>query len=370
MTFKEVVKNYSGISRNYHKLTEGQEIKNYNQLCNILDIPIKSGNNRKNQIKDFDRYFEYERQGHKYIITCVYDEPLTKYSRSVLANYIESLVLNMLVDKYRQGENYILLSKNQIYQALALTNNNYIKHTPQRDKLNSNSVMDILEVNQNDLEYFYTNTNSKFKGMLATALKDLENKFIVKYTEPTIMCVGWHESQYSKVIEANTEETNLITKHEEIVSKEMGYTSYDDIRKRNLTHILRNEVTDRYNQYIIDTGITFIATASTYYDYMEYYYKGYKIMFTDSIINESDRMNRYVLDNKEEIERLLNSKIVNKLKDSYIKISDKHKLMLSSGEYDNVHTVNDMYKKDRSLHKASNEFVTNGHKLVDYNIKK
>lgn len=61
-------------------LHEGQVVKNYKSLCEILNVEArKSGSNsHKAQLKDFNRYFEFEKQGHKYIIKNIYDKPKDK----------------------------------------------------------------------------------------------------------------------------------------------------------------------------------------------------------------------------------------------------------------------------------------------------
>ena len=64
-------------------LHEGQIIKNYKELCDILEIkPRKSGSNSyKSQLKEFNRYFQFEKQGHKYIISKIYDNPKEKVDK-------------------------------------------------------------------------------------------------------------------------------------------------------------------------------------------------------------------------------------------------------------------------------------------------
>lgn len=60
------------------KVNIQQEFKNYKDLCNYLDEPIKGGKSKQLQLADWERYFTFEKQGNKFIITNVYDEPLEK----------------------------------------------------------------------------------------------------------------------------------------------------------------------------------------------------------------------------------------------------------------------------------------------------
>lgn len=64
----------------------GMVIKNYKELCNLLGQEVKSGKSKKLQLEDFKRYFDWEKSGQKFIITDIYDTPLTKEDRRKLGN--------------------------------------------------------------------------------------------------------------------------------------------------------------------------------------------------------------------------------------------------------------------------------------------
>ena len=61
-----------------NKVNIGQVFKNYKELCAYLGEQEKGGKSRDLQIKDWERYFSFEKQGHKFIITDVYDIPKEK----------------------------------------------------------------------------------------------------------------------------------------------------------------------------------------------------------------------------------------------------------------------------------------------------
>ena len=62
------------------EIKEGQVVKNYKELCELLgEKPKPSGSNsQKAHIKKFERYFEYTKEGHKYLITKIYDKKKKK----------------------------------------------------------------------------------------------------------------------------------------------------------------------------------------------------------------------------------------------------------------------------------------------------
>ena len=62
-------------------LHEGQIIKNYKELCKVLEIEEKPGKSRQLQHKHFNQYFEYKKEGHKYIINKIYENVENKIKR-------------------------------------------------------------------------------------------------------------------------------------------------------------------------------------------------------------------------------------------------------------------------------------------------
>lgn len=68
------------------KLYTNAIFKNYKELCNALDEPIKTGKSKQLQLKDWERYFSYEKDGNKFIITEIFDTPLEKIDKRTEGN--------------------------------------------------------------------------------------------------------------------------------------------------------------------------------------------------------------------------------------------------------------------------------------------
>ena len=81
----------------HERIHEGDVIKNYKALCALLEIPALGGDGKTYQTEYLKRCFSYERKGHKYIITQVFDEvePVEKALRSdaVYQRVIEIILL-------------------------------------------------------------------------------------------------------------------------------------------------------------------------------------------------------------------------------------------------------------------------------------
>ena len=71
------------------RLEIGMIVKNYKELCNLLNENPKTGNSKNAQLKEWQRYFEFERPKYKqsYIILDIYDEPLDKEDNRKSGNY-------------------------------------------------------------------------------------------------------------------------------------------------------------------------------------------------------------------------------------------------------------------------------------------
>ena len=69
---------------NIEKIKElyvGQEFANYRRLCEFLEEKEKGGKSKALQIKNWQRYFSFEKSGHKFIIIDVYDIPKNKIDK-------------------------------------------------------------------------------------------------------------------------------------------------------------------------------------------------------------------------------------------------------------------------------------------------
>lgn len=71
---------------NLSNIQAGQTFKNYKELCSALGEPVKSGKAKQCQINNWKRYFEFKRDGHKYIIIKIYEAPKPKNDKRSLGN--------------------------------------------------------------------------------------------------------------------------------------------------------------------------------------------------------------------------------------------------------------------------------------------
>lgn len=108
-------------------LTSGKTFKNYKILCGELGIEIKrSGDSRKAQFRELERYCTYSKVGHSIIIDKVFEQPLEKTKRkgnnTVYSEFIQLLILDMLALS-KNGN--MSISKGMLIKSVSLVNHNY-----------------------------------------------------------------------------------------------------------------------------------------------------------------------------------------------------------------------------------------------------
>jgi hypothetical protein len=62
-------------------LKVGMIYKNYKVMCELLEQPVNSGKSKQLQMKNWERYFSYEKDGVKFIVNEIFNIPLDKEDR-------------------------------------------------------------------------------------------------------------------------------------------------------------------------------------------------------------------------------------------------------------------------------------------------
>ncbi len=107
----------------------------YKQLCQALDIPIKSGKSKIYQLKDLALYCDIQITSHptRYIITEIYDKALLP-SKAKFQTPMEIIIMQLF-----KANNYetLYLTNSRLLECMKLVNSNYriIKNSKLREKL-------------------------------------------------------------------------------------------------------------------------------------------------------------------------------------------------------------------------------------------
>lgn len=235
-------------------LSEGMLVKNYKEMCKLLGCNPLEGNSKRSQIKNWKRYFDFERVGQKFVITKIYPEPYPiedarKLKEGLYVKYIELLML-----RYLSGCNgyQTKISKSELYSILGLTNENY-KCLRKNSKAIKEKIMQnsrgIVNISYFDIHHFYQRADAKLTKVLYTALDSMSKRFLIKYKTEYVIITGCSECKetFSTKI-ANQEEVNCIIDMQHAVLNEMGFTTITQV---SLKYKL-NEFNKRVNQYLFD----------------------------------------------------------------------------------------------------------------------
>lgn len=176
---------------NMSNIHVGQVFKNYKTLCQALGEPIKAGDSKKAQIKEWERYFLFKRDGHKYIITEIFETPKEKQDKRLLGNsnvaeymdYIETLLLNLFAEKAQQGQRDLLISKGKLLKLIKAINSNYLFF---RDK--TKKLSEYINIPEIEIKDFYESSDSTLTSNIETALKRLRQKSLIYWTNAIGIC--------------------------------------------------------------------------------------------------------------------------------------------------------------------------------------
>lgn len=150
-------------------------VKNYPTLCEILEVEPKKGSPRDRQIKDFNRYFKYEKQGNKFVIEEIYDTQKEKVSmrgaKGKFSDDLQEILLGVLAQD-KKGE--LLFSKNVLFKHLNMINDNY-----RIARYNVPQLSELIEVDEDIVYSFFDDANSRMVDMLEVALKRLRSRRLI-----------------------------------------------------------------------------------------------------------------------------------------------------------------------------------------------
>lgn len=271
-------------------LEKGMVIKNYKDLCKLLNQKECNGNSRKAQLKEFERYFAWEKSGQKYIITEIYDKPLPSTDKrkqgnhSIYVKYIEVLLLSFLAQK--EEYTYALTQKNW-WKELGIVNQKYGRDT-KAEKLYLKNLKKLdSSVTDFEINNFFGRTHRRLTDLFTSALKSLRNRRLIDFDKYTVINKGG-----KKYYKASPQNLKDILDTERTVLKEMGYEKMIQVQLSSRT----GEYYERVNEILWEKYK------------IAFYYKQIQIVYVhDQIINALPDIE------KELKKELLNSEIIKSL---------------------------------------------------------
>ena len=254
--FKEYIKN------NVEE-KEDNTIKNYKIMCQLIGEEECTGNSKKAQINRWKRYFEFHKEGQKFVIDEIYDEPFPtddarKRREGLYVKYIELLLLEFLS---KQVDYKVTLGNKEMYRILGMTNDRY----DIRNRMGSAKANEILrqtimnnedkfaftntpKVSNFDINNFYFRAEQKLNRILYSALRSMKNRFLIDYKKVNIIAEydDDEDSQYLNYRESNAYEDKIILEAKNKIIKEMGYDNMTEIMLRYKC----DDFYEKFNKYV------------------------------------------------------------------------------------------------------------------------
>ena len=194
---------------NLNNLKPGMRIKNYRELCRLMELPIKTGEAKIKQIKEINEYITYDKDKYAFIIKTINDK--------------RTINLMQLINMGKSHKN-----KRNIYIRHIIPILLQILNNSPGKKLNNIAFKDICvllnlsEISENE-KYIFTNTDGtelkmtqeqrtfaiqKMASVLKSSIKSLVNKnYIIcqhnerKYTislSSSIFVINLQEEEFKK----------------------------------------------------------------------------------------------------------------------------------------------------------------------------
>lgn len=237
-----------------NNIIAGQRFKNYKELCAALHEKEKTGTSKIAQLKRWERFFSYEREGQGYRITDIYETPQSPVSFSQYYDYLHKSLL-FLFDSLRDksqpspdGGLVLSFSKSALMRYLGLVNGDYSsanvaalnKTAESIEKqaqeaietgvplydLPSNKTAPLTE-KEHWVDYFekefFKETNSFITGILERSLNKLEARRNLYYSKTFHLI-----DKAGNPRPAITKEKNTIYRIQSEVLRELGFSSETD----------------------------------------------------------------------------------------------------------------------------------------------
>lgn len=267
---------------NIGNLSEGLVLNNYKDLCSTLEVKVKSGASKKAQLKELENYIEYQKDGHRFIVTKILtqQEVVTNEIKRGRKSLYSKAVEVLLLDTLSRKDSNLIISKTSLLKELGLINENYSKgyNNPKSTAMELNMEVDMIYD-------FFNITNSNLTGIIKSAFKSLSDKRLVDIRDDVM--VKKHNERLHRLIDPI--ERAQILEIDRMCMEKFNIKTISEFEKFNTNkkyHELKS-----YRDYLIKTKTEF-----------QYFYKVYDIVFnheylekeklelTDFIISEMQRL--------------------------------------------------------------------------------
>lgn len=332
-----------------NNLKEGMILKNYKELCSVLDIPVVSGKQKQLQIKDLERYVEYHKIGNKIIIDKIFKEVISKVDNRGKGNNtkyvddIEYLILTLLNKFKLSKDEKIGFSKNFLYSYCGLSNENY-----RLIKGNTIKFSQLIDMPVQTINECFDYTNNRMLQTLQRTLNKMQRQALITWGNGyNMVMIDENNEQYLKV--ASVEDEKHIMSIERKIMTNMGALNKRLIFNGGQWESFKSKANDELKKM---------------YPNLYYYYDN--ISFNYNNIDIIEALEKYENMKKTEVKVTVNNKFSKSLDGTIKRRHEKAKLSSSNNILDNYKKSED-YPKEQT--KIKNVIIKHDSDKVDLKIK-
>lgn len=226
-------------------------VKNYKALCCLLNEPVKNGNAKKAQLKEWERYFSFHKKDNdKYILVIdeVYDTPLPEAIRvdDVYSALVQVILCNYLRMPEKLINGSLIVTKKRLYEICGMVNHNYIDVPTKTALLYDFEKSNGLSHKSGKwtVNEFNMRVNSRLNNILYKVLNRLKKKkYIIydDYYEITEIINGIPISR-----EASGYERNAYLNACQNVKNNLGITYINDYNSGAFYNAVREYIKEEY----------------------------------------------------------------------------------------------------------------------------
>jgi len=272
---------------NTSNISSGEIIKNYKEFCMLLGEQEKTGGAKNAQLKKWQRYIDFHKDGHKFIIDGIYEEPKNKIdnrsngNNTIYSEYIKNLIMDLLVhNSMRQNERTLSFSTNRLLRTLEMINTNYVN-----GKKNIPDFSKALNVDEQCLYDFFTVTHSNLQTALETALNQLKSEVYFTWYKKIVVCIDEaqveHDATGKFKIHKTTDGKKLLdytikqthrdaTEEEEEIILKCKAKALDKLGYKSERHVIVSKAWNLYMKYVND----YLSQKTN----IAYFYDAYKLI--------------------------------------------------------------------------------------------
>lgn len=210
---------------NIKTLEQGHVFKNRRELCDFLGVEYaKSGKAVRTQIERINHIFLYHKEGHKFIIDCVYPDAIIELN-FLLSNdrqkqISELLILDLILGAIDNDDEALVINQNVLIPYLALANQNYIYYYYNKNnELAKKLGMKVDHVKT--LDTWLSSVRGSLKSAIDSAINQLEKEGYVLHSQVYKVQIVNQDNEIlvqERVNDFGDKETEYKSQHSEIRS--------------------------------------------------------------------------------------------------------------------------------------------------------